>query len=262
MTEIFIISDAHLGAQGAEREEKKATQLLSFLDFVKSKRGNLIICGDLFDFWFEYRHTVPRRHFRIITKLSELVSSGVEINYVAGNHDFWIDSFLQEQVGMTVHRDTYVFEHNEKKYLVKHGDGLLQKDHLYRLLKKVLRCRINIFLYRLIHPDLGIPIALFFSHLSRNARKDKPGYSDSEYRQFAYRKIIEGFDFVVLGHTHWPALEKYKQGWYLNAGNWLMPFYYVIVQNSIPKILQWNGIKGVPFTMSLPPGNKFAHLTK
>jgi UDP-2,3-diacylglucosamine hydrolase len=255
MARTFIISDAHLGAQSAEREGKKVSELLAFLDFVKEKDGELIICGDLFDFWFEYRHAVPRLHFRVITKLSDLVSSGVTIHYVAGNHDFWLDSFLHDQVGMTLHHDEYVFDRDDKKYFVKHGDGLQRRDHLYRLLKRVLRNRINIFLYRLIHPDLGVPIALFFSHLSRNSRKDRPGYSDSEYRQFAFAKIDEGYDFVILGHTHWPALEKYKQGWYLNAGSWLLPFSFIVIEDSKPEILRWDRGAGVSFETTLPPGN-------
>lgn len=255
MAKVFCISDAHLGAQSADLEKKKKEMLISFLDYVMDQGGELIINGDLFDFWFEYRYAVPRLHFQVLARLSNLASAGKEIHYIAGNHDFWLDSFLQDQVGLILHRDDFEFELDGKKYYVRHGDGLLKNDYLYRGLKRVLRSPVNIFLYRLIHPDFGIPLALHFSHQSRTAAKKQTSYSDSDYREFAFNKIAQGYDFVFLGHTHWAAMEKYHDGWYLNSGHWMGQFTFVFVNDGIPQVLRWDGEKAVQIKLELPPGN-------
>ena len=76
MAKLFCISDAHLGAQEPELEQLKKEKLTSFLNYVLQEDGELIINGDLFDFWFEYRHAVPRQHFQILAQLSNFVNTG------------------------------------------------------------------------------------------------------------------------------------------------------------------------------------------
>ncbi|HPG40359.1 MAG TPA: UDP-2,3-diacylglucosamine diphosphatase [bacterium] len=255
MSKIFFLSDAHLGAQSLEKEARKAEQLVSFLEYYAGQNAVLVIVGDLFDFWFEYRHAIPQRHFHIISLLANLCRSGKEIHYMAGNHDFWLGSFMKNEVGLRLHPDDHVIANDNYKIFIKHGDGLLKKDHLYRAMKKTLRSPVNTFLYRMLHPDLGIPLALFCSHLSREASKDRSGYSDMDYREFAFARIDEGYDFVVLGHTHWPALQQYRNGWYINPGYWMDDFTFAVIENGVPEVLRWRNGAGERFQITLPPGN-------
>jgi UDP-2,3-diacylglucosamine hydrolase len=256
MSKIFFLSDAHLGAQDKEQEAIKAAQLGSFLRYYAVQDAVLVIVGDLFDFWFEYKHVIPQRHFHIISLLANLCRDGKEIHYMAGNHDFWLGTFMENEVGLHLHPDDYVIQNESGKIYIKHGDGLLKKDHLYRAMKKVLRSPVNSFLYRQLHPDLGVPLALWCSHLSREASKDRSGYSDVDYREFAYTRIAEGYDIVVLGHTHWPALEQYRQGWYVNPGYWMDDFTFAVIDNGTPEVLRWHDGRGEQFPITLPPGNK------
>lgn len=256
MSKIYFISDIHLGAHSHELEKEKERRLLSFLKMVEQDPdAMLIIAGDLFDFWFEYKYVVPRKHFRILGQLS-LIASQLDIHYMAGNHDFWLDSFMSKEIGITLHPDDFVIENGGRQIYIRHGDGLLKNDHGYRFLKKVLRNKFNIFLYRMLHPDLGIPLALFFSHLSRNSGAKKSDvYMDIDYREYAYEQIEKGYDIVVLGHTHWAALDPYKQGYYINPGFWGKNFTFVVVDNGEPKLYSWDGKKSVEYTPTFPPGN-------
>jgi UDP-2,3-diacylglucosamine hydrolase len=259
MSKIYFLSDAHFGAHSESAEQLKEQRLLSFLHKLEQEDATLVIVGDLFDFWFEYRYVVPRQHFRILGRLSH-VASEMQVHYVAGNHDFWMDSFITSEIGLIVHQDDLVLENGGRRIYIRHGDGLLKNDHGYRFLKKVFRQKINIFLYRLLHPDLGIPLALFLSHLSRNSgEKKKDTFMDIDYREYAYEKIDQGFDMVVLGHTHWAALDSYKHGFYMNAGFWGMNFTYATVENGIPGLYSWNGHKGVEVAPTHPPGNLMNH---
>ena len=195
MKKLFFISDAHFGAESPEKEKLKSARFFSFLEYFECQDADLYIVGDLFDFWFEYKHAVPRRHFQIIAYLSDLCRKGRNIHYLAGNHDFWLGSFMENEVGLVLHPDHYSIPDLPYRIYVKHGDGLMKNDHGYRFLKKVLRNPVNIFLYRLLHPDFGIPLALFFSSWSREV-KDRANYNDLDYREFAYGKIDQGNDFV------------------------------------------------------------------
>ncbi len=244
---IFLLADAHLGAHGSQSPQDEYNRLFSFFNYLQSQENvRLIICGDLFDFWFEYRQVVPAQHYRVLAHLADLVDSGLEVDYIAGNHDFWLGSFLTRKVGITVHRDDMELWQSGKRIYLRHGDGLLKKDHLYRAMKAVLRNRVAIFLYRLLHPDLGIPLALFFYQLSRESARDRD-YSDADYRQFAGDRLGQGFDMVVLGHSHVAALERRSNGYYVNPGFWMQYNTYAVVEDGEPALFRWDGTAAHPF---------------
>jgi len=255
MSKIYFLSDVHLGAHSASQERLKQDRLVSFFRKIENEGAELVIGGDLFDFWFEYNHVVPRMHFRVLAQLAALASK-ITVRYIAGNHDFWLDSFMSNEVGLIIHPDEYIMSLDGKKYFISHGDGLLKQDHGYRMLKWVLRHRVNIILYRLLHPDFGVPFALFCSHLSRKSsgRRKRP-YSDSDYREFAFSKIDQGFDYVVLGHTHWAAMQPHNKGFYLNPGFFGRNFTYIVVNDGEAQLCTWNGQSSEPYEPQTPPGN-------
>ena len=224
MSRIFFISDAHLGLKEENREKEREERLTEFLKYVEKNGDGLTIVGDLFDFWFEYRSVVPRRYFSIVFALKTMVNQGINVDYVTGNHDFWISSFFENELGIKVHRDPLEMVVNGKRLYVAHGDGLAKKDVGYRMIKRILRHPLNIRLYRLVHPDLGFALALFFSKLSRDHREIKN--RDDEYKQYAKARFVEGFDAVVLAHTHRPQ-EFHENGrTYINIGDWMNHFTY------------------------------------
>ena len=74
---IFFISDAHLHCFAKDNDEKiKKEYLFEFLKEVQKKKGLLFIVGDLFDFWFEYKHVIPNRYFSVLSNLKETVNAG------------------------------------------------------------------------------------------------------------------------------------------------------------------------------------------
>jgi UDP-2,3-diacylglucosamine hydrolase len=194
--------------------------------------------GDLFDFWFEYRSAVPRRYFNMLCALKKLVDQGVHIFYITGNHDFWMEKFMTDTIGVSVSQKPLEIQIEEKRFFIAHGDGLAKKDVGYRLLKKMLRNRLTVGLYRLIHPDAGYGLARYFSRLSRNHRliKDR----DEEYIAYAKNRFDEGFDCVVMGHTH-RAQEYHEDGHtYINIGDWMTGFTYGTYENGRLSIERWS----------------------
>src|SRR5262245_38654941 len=155
----YFLSDAHLGTESAEREAPREARLIEFFESLPGRAESLFIVGDLFDFWFEYSTAIPRRHFKTLCALRRLREAGVEITYLAGNHDFWLGGFLSNELGIHTREGPVTVEKQGRRAWIHHGDGLIGGDLGYRMLKKILRNRVNIRLYRWLHPDLGIPLA-------------------------------------------------------------------------------------------------------
>jgi UDP-2,3-diacylglucosamine hydrolase len=105
MANTFFISDAHFGSDSVKKEMAKEQKLLRFFDYVAQNGERLFIVGDLFDFWFEYRRVVPRGFTRILCGLNRLTELGLELHYVAGNHDFWMRDYLEKEFNFTIHFD-------------------------------------------------------------------------------------------------------------------------------------------------------------
>ncbi len=239
MGKIFFISDVHLTTNYSKSEKQKEKRLLSFLDYVSHYGDRLFIVGDLFDFWFEYRTVIPRGYTNILCSLARLRELDKEIHYITGNHDFWMKDFLSQELKINIHIDNFDYMVENKKFYIFHGDGIAKNDRGYRLLKKIFRNKINIFLYSLIHPDIGIPLAKWISSLSRKHTFKDNAPQDLDYIQKAIKKFKQGYDFVICGHLHWPKYLTFGQKVYVNLGDWITHFSYAEYEDQQIKLLTW-----------------------
>ena len=238
---VYFISDAHLGQADRGKEELKFRKLCSFFDMVAAKGERLYILGDLFDFWFEYKHAIPKEHVSVLFELSKLIESGVKLTYITGNHDFWLGDLLTRRLGVEVFKDELTVTHDGKRIFLIHGDGLAKKDRGYRILKKIMRNRFNIFLYRQVPPDIGIPFAKFCSRLSRGHTSERPKESFlREYRDYAQRRLNDGYDCVISAHTHYPEQIEYENGVYINTGDWCVNFTYAVLKDGRLELKWWD----------------------
>jgi len=228
---IYFFSDAHLGEANKEKESRKLSKLLSLIRQIADDGEKVFILGDLFDFWFEYKHAIPRHHLRIIFHLAALVESGIQVHYITGNHDFWMGDFLSTEAGFIIHRDHYETREQGKRIFMIHGDGLAASDKGYRILRKILRNKFNIWLYRKLPPDWGIPLAGYVARSSRMHTSSRSPEFLKDYREYAERKLSEGFDAVIMGHLHEPIYQRLDAGVYINTGDFIENFSYIKMQN-------------------------------
>lgn len=240
---LYIFSDAHLGATDSTNEEQRLQKISELFELIKEDGDRLIILGDLFDFWFEYENAIPNEYMKMLTMLAELRKGNVKIDYVAGNHDFWMGDFFPTQMGIEIYRDEFELTYQGRRIHLLHGDGLAKRDVGYRILKKVFRNRLNIWLYRKIPPDWGIPLAKYVSGASRKHTSPSEKLQRVEkkfsvdYENYAREKLKKGFDVVVLGHLHFPSLEKFESGYYINSGDFIRNFSYVKIDEESVKLL-------------------------
>jgi UDP-2,3-diacylglucosamine hydrolase len=217
----FFISDVHLGLQGKAKESAKEKLLIDFLKFAESNCDELFIVGDLFDYWFEYKRVIQKGFIRTLGALASFNDCGKVIHYIIGNHDFLHKDFFEKEIGAKVYEEEIDVVLNDKKFFIAHGDGLMEGDNGYKMLKKVLRNKTIQRVYSLIHPDLGIKIASGSSKASRDYTSAKDFGEFSGLIDTARKLINKEYDYVVFGHSHRRTLEKIDGGMYVNLGTWL-----------------------------------------
>ena len=234
----YFFSDAHLGIGSPEEDRQKELRLIRFLNSIQQDASQIYIVGDLFDYWFEYKTVVPKKYFRLFSKLAELTEQNIRLFFIAGNHDFWMKNYFHDEFGMEVHFHPVEAEICGKRFLIHHGDGLLKDDLGYKILKKILRSKTNIFLFSLIHPDIAGWLARWSSHTSRRYTSNRT-YESTGMVDFAARKIHEGFDFVVMGHNHVPTYQTIDSGVYINLGDWILENTYAVFDGKEMKLNKW-----------------------
>ncbi|MBT8398382.1 MAG: UDP-2,3-diacylglucosamine diphosphatase [Gemmatimonadetes bacterium] len=238
---IFLASDVHLGVASPDTEQA----FLSWLEYCGTRASRVVINGDLFDFWFEYKSVVPRGHTRVLGRLSALVDAGIPVVMMGGNHDWWGGDFLENEIGVRFLREPTRIHLNGRTALLAHGDGLGPGDLGYRLLRTVLRGSLTRFAFRWLHPDLGAWVAKKVSktpaHSHGPTGKHQARSKLLEEWAVTQLEASSELDIVILGHTHIPVLREVFPGrHYLNTGDWLMnQSYAVLPDGEAPRLFDW-----------------------
>ena len=237
----YFISDAHLGIDIPDCGERGGI-LQDFLREIALRAEYLFIVRDLFDFWIEYRHAIRPDYFPTLYALRALAETGTKIHYCLGNHDFAIGSFIEENIGVKVHPDGFRGEIQGKKLVVTHGDELRGSQFLSRILHNHFLQNV----YKILHPNIGVPLGEFISGLSRAHLKIHASDEILEdYRQAAKAILSTGYDIFVTGHTHVPEVIQYDEGIYANTGNWISRYSYLELSNGEINLRQYTPKEGI-----------------
>jgi UDP-2,3-diacylglucosamine hydrolase len=227
------MGDAHLGIAPPDAE----AALLRYLGSLESRVASLVIMGDLFDFWFAWRHVMPRTGFRVLAALATLRERGVDILWIGGNHDCWGGESLAELTGATYTLDAWTGMIGNWKTHLAHGDGLREReDAPYRRLRKVLRNPLAIRAYGWLHPDHATGIALRSSKTSRHRRAHDEGRGLMQVAEGIAQRDAS-IDLIVHGHSHVPTLQRIGTSIYANAGAWYLDRQYLGIDDDI--IARW-----------------------
>ena len=220
---LYFISDSHIGMKINELEIKRRNKLFQFFNQIKLSGGTLIIGGDFFDFWFEFSKKTPEIYLDVFKELNSLKGSGIDIHYVAGNHDYWNFGHFESSFVKSFYKNDLLIEDFGLKILVTHGDGLLKSDVGYRFLKKVLRNKIFIFLFRLLGKKIGYKIGKKVSHISQGYNHFDNNVDEimKDIGEYAEQKWSEGFDIVMVGHYHQKEIIEKDSKLLIFLGDWL-----------------------------------------
>ena len=201
---IYFFGDNHFSPTPSLSNEQKIKKMEEFILEIENSKGSIFIMGDFFDYYFEYNKNNPNYFERIFSLLEKIKTKGIEVYFIAGNHDFWIGKKFQSVITKSFLSDQILSEGNKRIY-VTHGDGILSWDKGYRLLKFILRSKIFRFLYSLLPKNIALKVANRISYERKDSHKinnDKLEKIHSELIQYSRTKWDKGCDIVIMGHYH------------------------------------------------------------
>ena len=229
---ITFLSDAHLGAtiRGAQLREDA---LRSFFEDLPEKTDRIVFLGDMFDFWIEYDGWIrPELRF-FVHALEVLFHTGIRLDYVPGNHDFSVEAALKRTCNVTIHPPCIEFRLFGKRFFASHGDRLTDTARHHRILRRMLWHPGNLRLYKRLSRSTAIRLALWFSALSRNAKDDATQVRSSKImREIGLSLLRNGYDGVILAHTHKADTLRWNGRQYCNTGQWLHRYTYVTLDRN------------------------------
>jgi UDP-2,3-diacylglucosamine hydrolase len=240
---VYFASDFHLGMPSPTTSRERERRVVRWLDTVRADAEAIFLVGDVFDFWFEYKQVIPKGFSRLQGKLAELSDAGIKLTLFSGNHDMWMADYFTEEMGIPVYRLPKSYLIGDKHFLIGHGDGLGPGDFTYKQLKKVFENGLARWLFRWLHPDIGV---LFGNGWSRNRKASDKSIPDlfvgdeSEWI-LQYCKDVEirqHHDYYIFGHRHLPLdLKVAENSRYINLGEWIKLNTYARFDGQTTKLL-------------------------
>jgi UDP-2,3-diacylglucosamine hydrolase len=224
-----FVSDLHFGAIYPEAVPSREQHFCEFLQVLQGQVSHLFILGDLFEFWMEYAHYIPKDHFEVLAQIRFLAKCGVEIHYLSGNHDFNLGNFFNDKLGIQTHQRPLQINLQGKALYIYHGDGTAKSDRKYRIFKKIMLHPFSNWGFKLLHPDLGMTLAKFVGKKSHE--RPTNGLID-EYQEKGLSLVKEkNVDIVMHGHTHMAFIKESEYGLYINTGNWITDMRYIEMED-------------------------------
>jgi UDP-2,3-diacylglucosamine hydrolase len=218
MKAVFF-SDAHL-----TKEDHERIDLVSrFISEVSRDADVVVVVGDLFEFYHGYDGFIYP-WFRPIADALKTAASGRIVYFIEGNHEFKLGDYFEKYTGVRC-RDEVVLDFDGKRVFVSHGDTVGGGS-----LKPILKSSFIYLLMKLFRPRLTWAIAMGCRHfLSRRTK----GYNErvrEKYKGYGRNKLQEGYDAVVLAHSHMADILLFTEGGkervYLNTGDLIKSLSY------------------------------------
>lgn len=234
LKKIYFASDQHFGAPNSKESHVREKKFVKWLSKIEKDADIIFLLGDLFDFWFEYKKVVPKGFVRVLGKLAHLRDKGIEIHFFVGNHDLWMKNYFQKELQIPVYHQPKEFTFSGKTFFIGHGDGLGPNDKGYKRLKKVFINPFSQWLFKWLHPDLGVRLGQYLSLKNKIISGDEHfeflGNNNEWLVQYCYRKLEEkNHDFFIFGHRHLPLNIKLNDfSTYINTGDWIDHFTYAV----------------------------------
>lgn len=216
MGKAYFLSDLHLGATYNDNSRDLERQVVRFLDSIKDEADEIYLMGDILDYWFEYRHVVPKGFVRFFGKIAELSDSGVKITWLIGNHDIWIFDYLPSELGIEVVDGVLEKDIYGVPFSMQHGDAI-GGTRKFRLMRSFFRNKVCQKLYSGIHPRFTVGFAKACSRKSRLGYKEGNGTTERlirSIRHWCKERLEEGdkAKYFVFGHLHKLFLEQIANG--------------------------------------------------
>ncbi len=222
--DLVVLSDVHLGTYGCHAKE-----LLRYLKSIKPKM--VVLNGDIIDIWQFSKSYWPEAHMKVVRRLLKLVTDGIPVYYLTGNHDEMLRKFADFDLGSFQLLNKIVLTIDGKKAWIFHGDIFdVTMQHSKWLAKLgavgydsliVLNSLTNWCLTALGKPKMS------FSQRIKGRVKEAVKFINHFEQTAADLAVDKNYDYVICGHIHHAEIREIKAAsrpgsvLYLNSGDWV-----------------------------------------
>lgn len=231
---VYFVSDIHLGGGDGPTACRTERRFLAWFDRVAGDAEAICLAGDIFDFWFEAGGRIPDGFDRVLEKFREATARGIELIFLPGNHDMWLNGHFERACGMRVCPSPQLFEFYGKRIFVAHGDNMnIGGKPFLRLLNACFRSRNlrRVFEWAVPYGRI-VQFGRWWSTGSRRSHgKVKNSASVTEplieyAREYAATHRVDHF---VFGHMHFPR--DYRDGALhtVHLGEWTQDPWYAVL---------------------------------
>ena len=230
MKNVYFLSDAHLGSLAIPHQRMQERRLVRFLDSIKEKAAAIYLLGDMFDFWYEYKHVIPKGFTRFLGKLSE------QVHFFTGNHDIWAYDYLEKECGVILHKKEETTEIYGKEFFLAHGDGMGDPDKSFKFIRFLFHNKVCQWLFSNLHPRWGVGFGLTWAKHSyiKHKETDDVHYmgEDKEHLVLFAKDYIEdhpNIDYFIFGHRHIELdIKLARHTRLMILGDWISQFTYAV----------------------------------
>lgn len=218
MSKLVILSDLHVWGP----EDPLYRALLRFIDAKLSNGDKFFIVGDLFDLFIGGKSLFVERYYELISALKGLGTRGVEVFYLEGNHDFHLENVFDDCPHVRLYGDTLHYEWNGKKLHFCHGDRINWRDVGYQAFRLLTRNLVTQCIIEAVPGGIIDKLGSTMSKASRGYHLEPNDKVVQLFRNYACEQISHGYDFVIMGHSHYMDDMRFRvgghEGQYVNVG--------------------------------------------
>ncbi|MEW6057354.1 MAG: UDP-2,3-diacylglucosamine diphosphatase [Bdellovibrionota bacterium] len=215
---IVVLSDLHLWGP----EDPLYRALLKFIDSKLSYGDKFFIVGDLFDLFIGGKSVFIERYYELIAKIRDLAAKKIEVFYIEGNHDFHLENIFDDCAHVRLYADSLHYEWNGRKLYFCHGDKLNWKDVGYQAFRLLTRNLVSQCIIEATPGTIIDRVGRMMSKASRGYHVEPNDDVVRLFRNHACELIASGYDFVVMGHSHYMDDMRFRinghEGQYVNVG--------------------------------------------
>ncbi len=235
---VIFVSDSHFHLEPDAEESARLPQFLQLLDLACGA-DQLVLLGDIFDFWFDYPHFRLRGFESLLNALDRVRDAGTRIHFIGGNHDIWAAMYFHRRYGCSPAGTPEILQLGSRRVQLVHGDGLFKFDWAYNAFRSVVRTRLGIVVAKSLHPEILFALSTWLSGRSRSATRDEAEEIERNARRWLDHQTEPGWDLTVMGHVHHAFLLEQGPHQLAALAGWFDPLGYGLLQNGEFRLLDF-----------------------
>jgi UDP-2,3-diacylglucosamine hydrolase len=235
---VIFVSDTHFHLEPDASEAERLEQFIRLLDYACGA-DELVLLGDIFDFWFDYRHFRLKGYDGLLQALDRVREAGTRIHFIGGNHDIWAAAYFHQRYGSSPDGASEIRTWGSRRVLLNHGDGLHKFDWAYNSFRAVVRTQLGIVLAKCLHPEMLFTLSTWLSGHSRGATRDEASKIQQRARRWFDRQSEPPWDLLVMGHVHHGFLLDRDHRQLAALAGWFDPLSYGLLRNGQFQLLDF-----------------------